>query len=482
MSIPQQPNERGSESSDHMRRRPVSAALRGWTLRNVFLPVGDAAMAHPMIRRLRFLEQAQWWEPQRIHALRDRLLARVVHVAYAEVPFYRDWLDRAGVRPDEIRRPEDLARIPVVEKKDLRAAYPHRTVRDTGRPTYEACTTGSTGSGFRVMEDNDTAGWYRASFLLAAEWAGWRIGDAHVQSGMALQRTGAKALKDRVMGCAYVAANDLTDEAMDAVLDMMDRRGVRHVWGYPLFGYVLARRALARGWNGPMASFVTWGDALHPEQRRTIEAAFGVRVTDTYGCGEGFQAAAQCGEGATYHTHDLDVVLEYLDEQDRPAEPGIAAQILVTRLHAGPMPLIRYRVGDLGVAGDGAPCPCGRGFGTMTGLQGRISDCVLTPGGNRLPVHVFTSAFRDFADIESFQVVQETADSLRVYVLPAPAFTSETPQRIARALRKYGVADMEIAVESVPEIPPTPGGKRRFVINRLLESPAAIEAKRPEAR
>jgi phenylacetate-CoA ligase len=433
-------------------------------------------MRHPMIGRLRFLEQAQWWEPQRIRGLRNRLLADVVRVAYAEVPFYREWLDRAGVRPEEIVRPEDLARIPVVEKQDLRAAYPHRTVRRTAGPAHEVSTTGSTGRGFRVMEDNATAGWYRASFLLAAGWAGWRMGDAHLQSGMALQRTGVKALKDRVMGCAYVAANDLTDDSMDAMLEMMDHRRMRHIWGYPLFGYVLARRAMARGWNRPMVSFVTWGDALHAEQRHTIEAAFGTRVTDTYGCGEGFQAAAQCGEGATYHTHDLDVILEYLDE-DRPAEPGTAGQIVVTRLHAGPMPLIRYRVGDMGIAGDGSPCPCGRGFGTMTGLQGRISDCVLTPAGNRLAVHVFTTAFRDFRKIDAFQVVQETKDSLHVYVVPMPDFTPETSQSIVQALRRYGVMGMEIAVECVSEIPPTPGGKRRFVINRLLESPSSIEAK-----
>jgi len=460
-------------------RRPARAALRGWALRNVILPVTDAAMAHPMVRRLRFLEEAQWWDPDRIAAMRNNLLAEVIRIAYAEVPFYRDWMDRAGVRPSDIRRPEDLARIPVIGKSDLRAAYPHRVVRSTGHPAHETTTTGSTGSAFSVMEDNETAGWYRASFLLACEWGGWRIGDPHLQSGMSIQRQGVKALKDRAMGCSYAVANVLTDDRMDELLELLERRRIRHVWGYPLFLHVLAARAVQRGWNRPMASLVTWGDALHPEQRRTIEAAFQTRVTDTYGCGEGFQASAQCGEGDTYHTHDLDVILEYLDDEGRPVPAGTSGQVVITRLHAGPMPLIRYRVGDMAAAGDGTPCPCGRGFGTMAKLEGRISDCVLTPAGNRLTVHSFAAGMQTFHDLESFQVEQEDAHNLRVRVVPGAGYSAGTAPRIVETLKEYGLVGMQVTVETVPEIPPTPGGKRRFVINRLLESPASFEPRTP---
>ncbi len=45
---------------------------------------------------------------------------------------------------------------------------------------------------------------------------------------------------------------------------------------------------------------MTWGDTLYAHYRETIERAFGARVLDTYGIGEGMQVSAQCeGGGST---------------------------------------------------------------------------------------------------------------------------------------------------------------------------------------
>jgi phenylacetate-CoA ligase len=129
------------------------------------------------------------------------------------------------------------------------------------------------------------------------------------------------------------------------------------------------------------------------------------------------------------------------------------------------MPLIRYRVGDLGVMSD-QPCPCGRGFHTMESIQGRDTDVVVTPSGNRLIVHFFTGILNHFPEVESFQVTQESPEAIRVRVVPADGFSSETAGRIVAALRAKG-ADLEIEVEPVAEIPAAPSGKRRFVMSRL---------------
>ena len=61
---------------------------------------------------------------------------------------------------------------------------------------------------------------------------------------------------------------------------------------------------------------------LHPHYRREIERVFRTRVFDTYGCGEGFQIAAQCGTANTYHVHSLDVIVEYVDDEGRPVAAG----------------------------------------------------------------------------------------------------------------------------------------------------------------
>lgn len=449
--------------------RPLPAT-RTWTLRNLVLPVSDGLMGHPMMRRLRLLERAQWWTPERLIARQNQLLQSVITTAYAEVPFWHDWMDAAGVRPEDIRSAEDLDRIPVVSKSVLRDAYPDRCIRTTRQHAREDATSGSTGEGFRILEDNETAGWYRASFMLAAEWAGWRIGEPHIMSGMRLRRTGVKALKDRVLGCHYVKAADLRDDRLDEVLDLIEKSGIRHVWGYPGFGYYLALHAEKRGWNTPLQTFVTWGDTLYPEYRATIERVFRTPVFDTYGCSEGFQVSAQCGHGSTYHVHDLDVIADLLDDGGRPVAPGEPGNVIITRLHAGAMPLIRYRVGDVAFRSDGQPCPCGRGFSTMGSIRGRDTDVIVTPSGNRLVIHFWTGVMKLFPDVSCFQLVQTAADRLHFRIVPRGALRPDTIASIIEMYRERGV-DMEMTTEVVAEIPLTAGGKRRFIINELLQAP-----------
>jgi Coenzyme F390 synthetase len=435
-----------------------------WLLRNAIIPAGDAAFGQRLMTRLRFLEQAQWWEPNRLDVYRSHVLNRLIKVAYDEVPFYRDLMKLAGITPGDVRDPEDLRKMPIATKQMLRSGYPTRTTRNTGQRTYEVSSSGSTGANFRVREDPETAGFNRASFLLAVQWTGWHIGEPHLQTGMTLQRTADRQLKDTLLRCHYVSAFDLSDSGLDAALDLMDRHRIEHLWGYPGSLYFLAQRAAKSGWNRPLRGIVTWGDNLYTHYRRTIEGAFRSRINDTYGCGEGMQIAAQCGSTDAYHVHAPDVVVECLDNDGNPVRPGELGSLIVTRLHPGPMPLIRYRVGDVGTMGNGTLCECGRGYEVMESIQGRDTDIVITPSGNRLIVHFFTGVLEHFREIDCFQVIQQSAESIVLRVVPARGFSKDIASKIVSQLHDKGARDLNIEVEVVPEIPLSPSGKRRFVI------------------
>jgi phenylacetate-CoA ligase len=437
----------------------------GWLLRNILLPAGDAALGHALMCRLRFLEAAQWWSAAQIRQYRDARI-QSLFAALAEVPFYRDLLAQSGLCPGDIRTASDLGRIPPVTKQMLRANYPDRTTRFTGQTTYEASTSGSTGQNFRVREDRRTAGWYRASFFLALEWAGWRLGETHLQTGMTLDRTYERRLKDLFLRCFYFSAYDLGDDALDRALEVLDRKRIEHLWGYPGSLYCLARRAHSLGFSRQLRSLVTWGDHLQASQRACMESAFKARVFDTYGCGEGIQVAAQCGRGQTYHLHSLHVIVDYVDDAGNPVVAGTPGNLLLTRLHAGPMPLIRYQVGDVATSGRGKLCPCGRAWEILESIQGRSADVIVTPAGNRLIVHFFTGILEHFREIDQFQAVQEKPDTITLRILPTAAWSGQSESAIVAALQEKG-ADLDVRIERVKEIPLTPGGKRRFVISSL---------------
>jgi len=422
-----------------------------------------------MIKRLKFLEKAQFWSPVKIIAEQDRLLHALIHVAYNEVPFYRNLMDQKGLHPSDIKSTADLSKMPTVTKGDLRAGYPSRVTRLTGQKTYQASTSGSSGQNFYVMEDAYTAGWYRATFLLELEWAGWSIGEPHLQTGMTLTRSLDRKLKDWLMSCHYVSAYDLTDQHLESILQTMEKHKLKFLWGYPGSLYYLAKYARQKGWNLPLISAVSWGDMLFSHYRLEIEQAFHTRVFDTYGCAEGFHVASQCGVGSHYHTHDLDVIVEYLNDNDQPVSYGQAGHVVVTRLHPGPMPLIRYKVGDMAIPKNGI-CSCGRGFGLLESIQGRDTDVVFTPGGNRLIVHFFTGILEHFTQIDTFQIIQEDLGSIKLLIVPRRSDENLDTQKIIEALREKGIDDLRVDIELVDEIPLTRAGKRRFVISTVKQT------------
>jgi phenylacetate-CoA ligase len=448
------------------RKRDLKSRSWSWLLKNAVLPLGDLAFGQRMMRRFRFLEQAQWWDVERLRAYRDRSLCSVIDVAYREVPFYRDLMIKHSVRPTDVRRKDDLFKLPVITKEMLRPGYPHLTTRVTGKKTYDVATSGSTGTNFFVKEDSETTGWHRASFLLALQWAHWEFGEPHVQTGMAPTRSLEKKLKDTLLRCYYISAFNLSDSQLDQTLNLLDSHRIQYLMGYPGSLYFLARRAQERGYNSPLRSVVTWGDNLYPHYRQLIEKSFKARVFDTYGCAEGMQISAQCGRGNTYHIHNLDVIVEFLDDEGNPVRQGQRGNIVLTRLHSGPMPLLRYRVGDVGVAGNGRRCDCGRGYEIMESIEGRDTDVVITPNGNRLIVHFFTGILEYFSEIEAFQVVQESIDNILILIVPTQQFSDETKERIVSALQEKGATGIGISVQLVDEIPLTAGGKRRFVISK----------------
>jgi phenylacetate-CoA ligase len=391
------------------------------------------------------------------------MLAAVVRTAAAEVELYRDLYADAGINPHDVRSAADLDGTPIVTKAELRDGYPERSTRPTGQRTYDECSAGSTGEPFCVKEDPATAGWYRASFLQILSWAGWSLGQRHLQLGINPARERGRALKDRLLRCSYLSIYDLGEADLDRALGQLDERRIRYVFGFPVGVHELARRSLELGSSVSLDGVVTWGDTLGGRYRSTIEETFGCRVLDAYGLAEGLWIASQCPSRDLYHVHSLDVALELLDDEGRPVEPGTPGQVVVTRLHAGPSPLIRYRTGDLAIRTT-ASCGCGRGYENISSIVGRTADTLVTPSGKRLIVHFFTGMFEHYLDIGAFQAAKTHADRLELRIVPSNDRGIVSADEVARRIEAQ-VPDMKIDIRIVDRVPLTRAGKRRFVID-----------------
>ena len=135
--------------------------------------------------------QAPFWPSGRLLAVQAERVRRIVAHAYATVPFYRDAMQRLGLRPADIRSADDLALLPVVSSHDLatepelfhsRSFPPHRVL--------EKFTSGTTGHRRAMTYD------HRCVFLSWAE--GQRRRD--VVASLLGKSHGARVLEFRLPG------------------------------------------------------------------------------------------------------------------------------------------------------------------------------------------------------------------------------------------------------------------------------------------
>ncbi len=447
----------------------IAMSLYSSMCENLLLPLADYATRNRTMYFYKLYNKMQWMGREELQCHQDELVRKTIRVAYEKVPFYRELYDRHKVKISSIRNAEDLSLLPSVTKDMLRKSYPDLCTRATGWPWREYCTSGSSGSPFAVRVDNETMSMARALMFLRANYSGWNIGDPFLQTGMTLDRGFVKKLKDIILRVEYASAFDLSDRILDIYLNVIDSKQLNYVMGYASSLECIAARALEVGFNRPLVGIVSWGDNLYAHYRTKIEQAFQCKVTDTYGCGEGIQIAAQCGRSdGAYHIFTPHVALEVVGNDGYPVTPGEAGNILLTRLHPGAMPLIRYRVGDVGIKSLKERCPCGRGLELLAKIEGRDTDVVVTPRGNRLIVHFFTGIFEYYNTIDTFKIIQEERDRIVVLIVPRADFSIDHWESLKAEILEKGDPDLKIEMRLVDQILLEKSNKRRFVVSKML--------------
>jgi phenylacetate-CoA ligase len=149
--------------------------------------------------------------------------------------------------------------------------------------------------------------------------------------------------------------------------------------------------------------------------------------------------------------------------------------ILVTDLLNHAMPLIRYRIGDLG-SWETGPCKCGRGLPRLKAIAGRVTD-FLVGGDGRLVSGVFLATYlvAQRPSLGQVQIHQEKAGQLLYRIKRGQAFRERADlDYLQETSRRYLGEETVIDWEFVDELPPEPSGK--FLFSRSSVVPEYLSA------
>jgi phenylacetate-CoA ligase len=432
----------------------------------------------------RVLDRSQWLPPDAVRELQEAKLRRLINHAYWHVPYYREIMDRDGIKPEHIRTLDDLQKLPLLSKQDVRENLYFDLMSDSHRKkdVYRITTSGSTGQPLVAWVDRHQLEFRWAATLRSQEWTGYRFGDRtvrlwHQTIGMDRKQVFKEKLDAWMCRRKFVPAFELNAAGIKGMERLIRRHRPTLVDGYAESFHYLASLGLdpslrQLGIRGLMSSAQT----LDADSRREIETAFGTRVFDKYGSREFSGIAYECEAHAGHHVVGECYIVEIL-VNDRPAQPGELGEVVVTDLNNYVMPFIRYRIGDLAYAmDDGEACPCGRGLPRIGAVEGRVQSVVLGANGVAMPGTFFAHVLKDYSyALARFQIEQPAPGEIVFRYIPAPRFHPRVLQEIVAEFRRYLGEETRIREEAVERIEMVRTGKHQVVINRVPLNYQAME-------
>ncbi|WP_299529992.1 phenylacetate--CoA ligase family protein [Ulvibacterium sp.] len=133
-----------------------------------------------------------------------------------------------------------------------------------------------------------------------------------------------------------------------------------------------------------------------------IKSAWDIELYSTYASTEMSTAFTECSEQRGGHHHPELIIVEILDENDRPLPPGVEGELTVTTLGVEAMPLVRFKTGDIMVAHD-SPCDCGRNTLRLGPVVGRKKQMIKYKGTTLYPP-AMDNLLNDFQEVESYVI------------------------------------------------------------------------------
>jgi phenylacetate-CoA ligase len=434
---------------------------------------------------LQELRELQWRSPDEVASRAvGRVQALLVH-AQRHVPYYRALFGAAAIDPRGIRRVEDLAGLPVTTKAALRARPRDDVVADD-RPAlrrFVARTSGSTGFPFEVQGDPETADETLASYLHFLEWAGSALWHTRVDLGVRLGRSfhsapwlrsrATRALRRLLLGedVRSVLSLDLTAADLNALVSLIPAHRGYFVRAYPAYAAELGTRLLSDGVELPRAPrvVISCSETLTAAREAVIARAFGARVVNHYSTWEALHLAQTCPDNpAVLHVNPERAIFWVARADGTPAPQGESGRLIWTVLGNYVQPFVNYDIEDRAAAG--GPCPCGRGWPTLVGLEGRTGEVIRTPSGRLVSAILLNQLPRlngGTAPVWEYQVEQIRADRVVLHLVPAPGFTDADQEALREELQTCLGADVTLRLDVAVRIEPERSGKRPVIVTRV---------------
>ena len=379
---------------------------------------------------------------EQLQALQSERLVEQVKFVYENVEFYRNKMDEAGLKPEDIKGIEDLHKLPFITKDDLRDEYPYGLLgvplEDCVRIQSTSGTTGRRVVAFYTQEDIDIWEECCARAIVAA--GGSKADVCHVCYGYGLF-TGGPGLNggSHKVGCLTLPMSSGNTERQ---LQFMTDLGSTIICCTPSYAANLGEAIQERGLKDKikLKAGIFGAEPWTEEMRHNIEDALGLKAYDIYGlteiCGPG--VSFECEEQAGMHIQEDHFIPEIINPETGEVLPeGEVGELVFTCITKKAFPLLRYRTRDLCYL-TRKKCSCGRTHIRMHKPMGRSDDMMVVKGVNVWPSQI-ESVILNQGYQANYQIVVDRVgnnDTIEVQVELTPEMAADNSVSVADREKK----------------------------------------------
>jgi len=425
-------------------------------------------------------EKTQWYSSEQLEVYQREQLEKLLKHAANHVPYYRETMQEHGLIRNGNVLLDKFTDLPILTKDILRERFDELKSDDLNhRKWYRNTTGGSTGQPALFIQDDEYAEKGRAKIILGYRMAGKDIGQRELvlwgsERDLFEGNSGFRAkLANTVCNRVFFNSFKMSPSDMREYVERINSLRPKLFRGYAQSVYELARFSLKESLSiEPVGAVMTAAGTLYDFMRKVISEAFNASVFNNYGSRDAGYIAGECNVHLGLHVNMETHLVEIIDAEGNPCPPGQEGEIIVTPMTNYAMPLIRYRIGDMGVWAD-RECTCGRGARLLQAVTGRITDYFVTRSGRIVPSEYFIhllGVVMNSGWVKKTQIIQEDYDHVIIRLVVYMHPSREVLEEIAGKIRLVMGQDCRVEFEFADEIAPSNSGKYRYTISKVRDS------------
>ncbi len=372
-------------------------------------------------------------DEKQIRKYQDKEFRKIVKYSF-NVPLYYNIYKNHKIYPHDIKGLDDLKKLPIITKEDLRANFPDKIIPSNfdKKNSYLISSSGSTGKPLFIYCSIFSAVKRLEGFarILKAYGGNWRKSKAlliiDLTPGSVEYATyvgGGLSFLDKIFSLRNIKYLPIKEKA-EILINKINEFQPEFLGSDPNMLRKLAYLKLNGLGNEIKPKHIfSSGMMLDQYTKKYIENAFESTVLDVYSSTEAGPMAFECIKEGYYHINSDFILFEFLDDYDIPVSYNESGNVIITKLYGADTPIIRYN----GLEDTAIPIEristCGLKSEMIKKIEGRITDLIILPNGESISPLTITGIPAKIMEeynsykIKQFQIIQNKKSELEILIV-----------------------------------------------------------------